>query len=167
MTNPTSRVDLRFGNPDGPLTSWDDTLRAIEASELFWITTVRRDGRPHVTPLVAAWCNGALYFTTGEGEQKFLNLQSNPRVAMTTGCATWDTGLDVVIEGVARAVLDDATIELASAKWHTKWDGRWQWEVHDGAVWHNDTEFARVFAVIPERVLAFAKGSFSQTTHRF
>jgi len=30
-------------------------LEAISQGELFWISTVRADGRPHVTPLVAVW----------------------------------------------------------------------------------------------------------------
>ena len=42
----------------------------IEAAPLWWITTVRPDGRPHVTPLLAVWHEGALHFCTGSEEQK-------------------------------------------------------------------------------------------------
>jgi nitroimidazol reductase NimA-like FMN-containing flavoprotein (pyridoxamine 5'-phosphate oxidase superfamily) len=64
----------------------------LKVAELFWISTVRTDGRPHVTPIVAVWADGAIWFSTGEGEQKFANLRANPRVVLTTGCNRWDRG---------------------------------------------------------------------------
>jgi len=45
-------------------------VRWLEDAELFWITTVRVDGRPHVTPLVAVWLDDAIHFATGAGEQQ-------------------------------------------------------------------------------------------------
>ncbi|HEX2433996.1 MAG TPA: pyridoxamine 5'-phosphate oxidase family protein [Gaiellaceae bacterium] len=66
-----------------------------------WISTVRADGRPHDTPLVAVWLDDAVHFTTGAAEQKAGNLRSNPTVILTTGCNQWDRGLDVVVEGEA------------------------------------------------------------------
>jgi hypothetical protein len=50
------------------------TLRALESAELFWIRAARSDGRAHLTPLVAVWLDDALYFCTGEKEQKYINL---------------------------------------------------------------------------------------------
>ena len=46
-------------------------------AELYWITTVRADGRPHVTPLIGVWFDGAMHFTTGLEEQKARNLAAN------------------------------------------------------------------------------------------
>jgi general stress protein 26 len=66
---------------------------------LFWITTVRVDGRSHVTPLVAVWLDEAIYFATGADEQKAVNLRNNQNVILTTGCNDWEQGLDVVVEG--------------------------------------------------------------------
>src|SRR5262245_34740420 len=40
---------------------WDETRQALEAAELFWITTVRHDGRAHVAPLVAVWLDDAVH----------------------------------------------------------------------------------------------------------
>jgi Pyridoxamine 5'-phosphate oxidase len=37
---------------------WDDVLAAIDRAEIFWPSTVRADGRPHVTPLPAMWLDG-------------------------------------------------------------------------------------------------------------
>ncbi|MQA17498.1 MAG: hypothetical protein GEV09_26410, partial [Pseudonocardiaceae bacterium] len=73
------------------------TEEVLEQAELYWITTVRPDGRPHVTPLIGLWFGGAMHFTTGLTEQKARNLEQNPRVVVTTGNNTWDHGLDVTV----------------------------------------------------------------------
>ncbi|MGH3213954.1 MAG: pyridoxamine 5'-phosphate oxidase family protein [Streptosporangiaceae bacterium] len=97
----STSLDTRFGQPGSAATPWDTTRRVLEAAELSWITTVRHDGRPHVSPLVALWFDGALWFSTGATEQKAVNLHTNPHVVVTTGCNSWDHGLDVVVEGEA------------------------------------------------------------------
>ena len=165
MTEPARDLDVRFSDPDATPTSWDETESALAAAELFWITTVRADGRPHVTPLVAVWLDGALHFTTGPDEQKAVNLRANPHVILTTGCNQWDRGLDVVVEGDAVRVTDDATLQRLADAWRTKWDGQWQFDVDAGAFRH-EAGTALVFAVAPTKVLAFGKGTFSQTRHR-
>ena len=63
---------------------------------------MRSDGRPHVTPLPAVWQDGVLYFCTGAGEQKGVNLTAGTQTArLTTGNNAWKSGLDVVIEEAA------------------------------------------------------------------
>ena len=69
MNEPTTTLDDRFSDAGSAPTSWDETVRALEAAELFWITTVRADGRPHTSPLVAVWLDDALHFSTGADEQ--------------------------------------------------------------------------------------------------
>ncbi|HEX3489429.1 MAG TPA: pyridoxamine 5'-phosphate oxidase family protein [Streptosporangiaceae bacterium] len=166
MATPATKLDQRYSDPAAKAAGWDETVRVLENAELFWIST----GRPHVTPVVAAWHEGAIWFSTGQGEQKFLNLQANPHVVMTTGCAQWDRGLDVVVEGDAVQVTDDAALERAAVAFRSKWDGRWQWAARDGAF--RDAESghgeALVFAVKPVRAFAHDKGDpFGATTHRF
>jgi hypothetical protein len=62
--------------------------------------------------------------STGEGEQKFANLRANPRVVLTTGCNRWDRAVDVVVEGEAVLVTDDATLSRVATSFASKWDGR-------------------------------------------
>ncbi len=126
MTMPVTTLDQRFSDPAATATSWDETSKALESAELFWISTVRADGRPHVTPLVAVWADSVLYFCTGEAEQKAINLSANPHVVLTTGCNGWEAGLDVMVEGDAVRVTDDATLSRLAQAWTTKWDGQWQ-----------------------------------------
>jgi len=139
----------------------------LETAELFWISTVRADGRPHVTPLVAVWLDGALHFSTGAGEQKAVNLRGNPHVILTTGSNDWDQGLDVVVEGDAVQVTDEDLLGRLAGAWAAKWDGRWHYQVRGGSFQHEEGGAALVFSVRPAKILAFAKGTFSHTSHRF
>ena len=166
MTAPTTELDARFSDPDAGPTSWSETERVLEAAELFWLTTVRADGRPHSSPLVAVWLDGAAYFTTGATEQKAVNLAANPEVILTTGCNTWESGLDVVVEGAAERVTDDVLLRRLATAWAGKWDGRWRYEARDGAFHHPGGTAALVFQVAPSKVLAFGKGEFSHTRYR-
>lgn len=134
----------------------------LDTSELFWISTVRADGRPHVTPLVAVWLERAIHFCTGPTEQKAVNLRGNPHVILTTGCNTWDRGLDIVVEGDAVNVTDAEALKRLAAAWATKWDGRWKYEVSSGGF-----GTALVFSAAPIKILAFAKGTFGVTRYRF
>jgi general stress protein 26 len=169
MGEPVTTVDERFSQKDAPPTPWSDTSSALAAGEIFWVTTVRADGRPHVTPLVAVWLDGALYFSTGEGEQKEVNLRRNDHVILTTGCNDWQSGLDVVLEGRALRVVNKEELTRAAEAWTHKWDGdSWLYQVGEDCFHHQGSdEKVYVFKVLPERVLAFSKGTFSHTSHRF
>ena len=169
MQDPQAELDERFSDPGAEATPWPQARAALEAAQLSWVATVRPDGRPHVTPLVAVWLDDALHFTTGPGEQKAVNLAGNPNVVITTGCDRWDQGLDVMVEGEARRVTDRATLERLAAAWATKWTGQWRFAVADGGFVLPDGDRDRpalVFAVEPAKVLAFGKGEFSHTRYR-
>jgi nitroimidazol reductase NimA-like FMN-containing flavoprotein (pyridoxamine 5'-phosphate oxidase superfamily) len=165
--SPTTELDARFSDPGTQPTAWDTTRAALEDADIFWITTVRHDGRPHVTPLVAVWLDGAVHFCTGEAEQKAVNLRANPEVVLATGCNDWRRGLDVVVEGEAVRVTDDGMLARLATAWAAKWDGQWQFEARNGAFHHADGGEALVFRVTPTKVLAFGKGTFTHTRHRF
>jgi len=169
MPTPVTALDQEYSDPAATATEWEETRRALEEAQLFWVSTVRADGRPHVTPVVAAWAEGAVWFSTGATEQKFANMRANPNVVLTTGCNGWEGGLDVVVEGRAVQVTDDAVLGRVAAAFTAKWDGRWQWIARDGAFrdpgGHGE---AMVFSVAPVKVWAHAKGDpFSSTSHRF
>ncbi|RJL20833.1 pyridoxamine 5'-phosphate oxidase family protein [Bailinhaonella thermotolerans] len=165
MTDPTPRLDQRFSDPGTQATPWPVTREALEHAQLFWITTVRSDGRPHVTPLVAVWLDDALHFCTGPAEQKTFNLAANPHVVLTTGDGHWDRGLDVVVEGEAVRVTDPAALARLAAAWSAKWDGRWRFQATGTGFAHEDGGRALVFTVTPAKILAFTKGTFTQTRY--
>ncbi|HTU76462.1 MAG TPA: pyridoxamine 5'-phosphate oxidase family protein [Trebonia sp.] len=169
MATPVTTLDQRYSDPRATAVGWDQAREALQDAELFWLSTVRADGRPHVTPVVAVWADGAVCFCTGAGEQKFINLRANPNVVLTTGSDQWDQGLDIVVEGEAVQVTSEDALNRAAAAFATKWDGRWQWEARDGSFHHpGGGGVAVVFSVTPAKVFAHAKGDpFGATTHKF
>lgn len=136
--DPTPEQDLRFGDPTSPSTPWGDVVRTIETAELFWISTVRSDGRPHVTPLTAVWSDSRLHFCTGPSEQKALNMAANPLVALTSGANDWKDGLDVVVEGAVTRVTDATSLAVLADQWRAKYRGEWDFAVRDGSLHHPD-----------------------------
>ncbi|WP_228919915.1 pyridoxamine 5'-phosphate oxidase family protein [Streptomyces sp. DH20] len=164
---PEGRVDPRYSDPQAGAPPWREVERLIAEAELFWISTVRPDGRPHVTPLPAVWSAGALHFCTGPEERKARNLAENPHVVLTTGVNTWAEGYDVVVEGRAERVGDDARLRGLAALWEEKCGDFWRFEVRDGH-FHHGPGRAVVFSVAPHTVFGFGKGEpFSQTRWRF
>jgi general stress protein 26 len=167
MTSPITTIGEAFSDAGAPAISWDETQRLLESAPLFWLTTVKKDGSPHVTPLIAVWFEDALYFSTIGTEQKDVNIATNPRVILTTGCNGWESGVDVVTEGRARVVKDNDLLARLADVWTQKWDGRWRFRVRDGFFCHEDGAEVTVYEVKPSRVFAFAKGTFVQTKHQF
>ena len=131
MPPPVTQL-TRFSDPEASAGDWEEARRALAEAEIVWIATVRGDGRPHVTPVVAVWAEDAIWFSTGAGEQKVVNMRANPHVVVTTGCNTWDHGLDVVVEGVAGQVVDEDVLRRIAGAFEARWDGRWRWIVRDG-----------------------------------
>lgn len=166
--DPRTGLDIRYSAPGATATAWDDARRILESAEIYWITTVRADGRPHVTPLIAVWVEGAVYFATGEGEQKARNLLQNPGCAITTGCNAIGNGLDIVVEGNAVRVISQAQLELVADAIADKYGPEWRFDVRADALEGRQGNVAWLFRVQPVKVLGFGKGDpFSQTTWRF
>jgi pyridoxine/pyridoxamine 5'-phosphate oxidase len=165
MTEPTPKIDSRFSDPAASPTPWSDAARALEGAELYWLTTVRTDGRPHVTPLIGVAQDGAMHFCTGLREQKARNLEHNPKVALTTGNNTWAKGLDVVVEGTVVRVTDQDVLRRIAAAFEAKYGSVWHFDVGDGVFLSSGGD-AAVFRIEPAKVLAFAKEPHGQTTYR-
>lgn len=164
---PRTEIDGRFSEAAEPL-PWEKGRGALEAAELYWVTTVRADGRPHVTPLIGVWLEGAMYFCTGPEEQKAKNLAGNPACALTTGANRLHGGLDLVVEGHAERVTDDGKLGAVAAAYLEKYGEEWRFDARDGAFHHSDGEgVAHVFEVAPAKVLGFGKGPYSQTRWLF
>jgi hypothetical protein len=86
---------------------------------------------------------------------------------LQAGRLDWEGGTDVVVEGRATLAADEALlVELAEA-WRGRWDGRWGYELRDGSLHHSAGFPVLTYSVRPEKVFAFAEGTFGQTVHRF
>jgi len=163
---PIPELDPRYTEPDADPIPWSEAVATLERAELFWVSTVRPDSRPHVTPLIALWQDDALYFTTGAEERKGRNLAANPAVALTTGTNALHSGTDLVAEGSAVRVEDDTELHRIAAGFLAKYGEEWRFEVRDG-LFHHGPGAALVYRVAPTTVFAFGKAPYSQTRYRF
>ncbi|GAA4164387.1 pyridoxamine 5'-phosphate oxidase family protein [Gryllotalpicola daejeonensis] len=168
---PTSeRIDSRYSDPAADAVPWKQAVARLAAAEVAWIVTVRPDGRPHSTPMTPVVRDDKVYFHTGAPEVKHTNLESNPHVLVLAGDTAWECGLDVVVEGVAAPVTDEAVLREVVELYASRWDGRWKLRVLEGRLDDfRDREFPLVpFEVTPTKAFAHSKGDpFSQTNYRF
>ncbi|PZS05009.1 MAG: pyridoxamine 5'-phosphate oxidase [Candidatus Chloroheliales bacterium] len=167
VKEPVAELEPQFSSADAAVTPWAEASAHLEKAEVFWLSTVRPDGRPHATPLLAVWLDDALYFCTGESERKAKNLERNTHCILTTGCnALNDEGLDLVVEGEAVRVSDEARLQRLADRYAAKYD--WHYTVSDGAFHGDSGNVALVYEVTPTTAFGFGKGkSFSQTRWRF
>ena len=158
-----------FSSPNAKPTDWSRARTELAGAEVYWLSTVRPDGRPHVTPLLGIWLDGALFFCTGPGERKAKNLAENLHCVLTTGRSTLD-GLDLVIEGTAEKSTGPAELSRVADAYESKYgphfeapNGTWA-GLGDGI---RRAEFL-VYRVAPETGFGFSKGEpFSQTRWGF
>jgi general stress protein 26 len=163
---PTAEIDSVYSSPGATATPWARTQSVLADAAIYWLSTVRGDGRPHVTPVIAVWANGSIHFCTGPDEQKARNLTVNSNVIVTTGTNIW-AGLDVVVEGRAVQITDDATLAELATAWEAKYGDEWHFDVVDGAFRHQGGT-AYVFAVAPAKVYAYDRDDAGGATrYRF
>jgi len=167
--DPTTKLHPDYSDPRAAATPWTAAVAQLETAEIFWLSTVRPDGRPHVTPLIAVWHDDALFFCTGADERKAKNIAQNPHVVLTTGRNTMhEDGLDLVLEGDAVRVTDNATLKRIADRYEQKYGSEWHFDVANQAFNGREGNVALVFAVAPATAFGFAKGStFSQTRWQF
>lgn len=97
---------------------WSEAERKIAGGGWFWLATVRPNGAPHVMPVFAAWANPSFFIASKDRARKSRNLEAEPRCVITT-----DTGdLHIIVEGVARHVRDDATLQQAVEAFQAVYD---------------------------------------------
>jgi pyridoxine/pyridoxamine 5'-phosphate oxidase len=119
-----------YGDPPIPWSRARELLEAApqtQAPRTTWLSTVRPDGRPHLAGVGALWVDDTFYFTSGPGTQKSRNLAANPSCALSMGLP----GLDLVVEGRAAKVTDQATLERLAQRYAAQ---GWPARASDGAL---------------------------------
>lgn len=169
MEATSATIDRRYSDETAEPVPWAAAEARLAGAEVAWIVTVRPDGRPHATPMVPVVLDGKVYFHTGDTEVKYANIRANPHVMVLAGDTAWDRGLDVAIEGTAVAVTDEALLRRVAARYRSRWDGRWQLDIRNGALAsRNPGTQAVVFEVTPRAGHGNAKGDpFGHTTYRY
>lgn len=168
MSEPVAELQQRFSDDGAVATSWADVQDRLAAAEIWWLSTVRPDGRPHVTPLIAVWHDGALHFCTGPDERKALNLAENRHCVLTTGCNDLHAGLDLVLEGDAVRLTDHDRLAVIASAYEAKYGAEWHFDVGDGVFHHGDGGTAVVFEVRPVKAWGYGRQPlYSATRWRF
>jgi len=111
---PWSRAQAALENPDAP------------NGGTWFLATTRPEGKPHVAGVGALWDSGSVYVVSGPGTQKSRNLSRNPNCSISVSMK----GMDLVIDGTAERVTDEATLERMAKRYG---DTGWPARVEDGA----------------------------------
>lgn len=133
---------------------WDEAAKRLAESRTFWMATVRPDNRPHIRPILAVWVDDALHYVSSFSARKSDNLRHNPRCTVSTG----SPGLDLVVEGEAVRVTDDARLRRVAEAYESKYE--WPVEIRDGAFFAEGAPTAgpppfHIFEVRPATVYGF------------
>jgi nitroimidazol reductase NimA-like FMN-containing flavoprotein (pyridoxamine 5'-phosphate oxidase superfamily) len=145
---PVADLDRRFSSPRARASSWRNAEQQLREAGVWWLSTVTPEARPHVVPLIAVWLDGALYFATGEDERKAKNLAQNPHVSVTTGSNDLSHGFDVVVEGEAKLMTEDAKVRRIADAYAMKYGEGWRLPGLDGVV---------LFEVTPSKAFGFGR----------
>ncbi len=159
-----------FSTPAAEPVQWSTGRAQLEAAPLYWLSTVRPTGSPHVTPLIGVWWEGALYIVTGAEERKAKNLASNRHCVLTTGTNTIDQGLDLAVEGAAELVENQSELNTVADTFETKYganflepDGTWF-----GLGQRIRAGESQLYRVRPTKVFGWEKGrTFGETRWQF
>src|SRR5262245_59433696 len=89
-----------------PLPTWAEARRRLAAAATYRLTTAPANGPPHDMPVAAVWLDGALYVIAGAASRQGKNLARGPHCVIAVGGAA----PDLVVEGAAMKVCDDATL---------------------------------------------------------
>jgi hypothetical protein len=118
-----------YGDPPIP---WSRPLAQLNAFVAgphngMWLSTTRPDGRPHVAGIGGVWLDDRFWFTSGPETRKSRNLAENPNCVMALALPD----IDLVVEGTAARVTDEATLERLAGVLR---DQGWPASVKDGAL---------------------------------
>lgn len=124
--------------PDGDegLLEWASIEARLIASENYWLSSVRPDGRPHTIPRWGVWVGGRFYYDGAPTTRHARNLDANPACTLNL-----EDGKEAVIaEGTSVPTRADAEglgaqIAAAFSKYHAQGyePGPDSWAGDDGA----------------------------------
>ncbi|MBC8161491.1 MAG: pyridoxamine 5'-phosphate oxidase family protein [Roseiflexaceae bacterium] len=94
-----------YGVPESleQLLPWSHVTERLERAMIYWVGTVRPNGRPHSSPIWGVWLDETLFFDGSPETRRGKNMSANPAVSIhiESGGAGKDV---VVLEGDALQV---------------------------------------------------------------
>jgi len=101
----------------GGLLPWSWAVQRLERAHNYWVGTTTPGGAPHLAAVWGVWDAGRFYFSTGGGSRKARNLAADDRCVITPEHA----GEAVIVEGVARRVVDRGRLKALQAEYTGKY----------------------------------------------
>lgn len=137
----------------GTRLSWQQALEWLEAERLYWIITVRPDGRPHAVPTEGIWLDGVFYFGGSKGTRRERNLDQNAAMVVHTQSAE----RAVIVEGFSERETSVDILERLSDINETKYGMRPTIE----------QQLEATFALRPRVAFGFVEGDFLESATRW
>lgn len=133
---------------------WDEAAVRMANAGTFWLATIRPDGHPHLRPILAVWVEDALHFVSSSSSRKWANLARNPRCSISAETP----GLDLVFEGEAVRVADEAGLRRVAEAYDSKY--QWPVTIRDGTFFAEGAPTAgpppfHIYRVQPSTVYGF------------
>jgi general stress protein 26 len=120
-TRPTMPKDYGVPEDEAGMIEWSHASAILTGATMYWVCSIRPDGRPHVVPVWGAYEDEVLYIETGGHDtRKAKNIDANPHVVIHV-----EKGEDVVIvEGTAARPTEiaPATFERIQAAFKAKYN---------------------------------------------
>jgi Pyridoxamine 5'-phosphate oxidase len=138
-------------NAGDGLLPWTWAVRKLSRSRNYFLSTVRRDRRPHIMPIWGVWVENAFYFSTGKRSVKARNLRANPRCVVCPG----DAEEAVILEGVARVVRSRPVLKRFARAYLKKYK------------WNVSKMNEPVYAVRPRVVFGQIEKTFTKSATRW
>ena len=152
-SRPDMPADYGVPREEAGMLDWPHAAEILAGASMYWVCSVRPDGRPHAVPVWGAYVDETLSLVTGgHRTRKARNIDANPSVVVHV-----ERGDDVVIvEGQAArpTELDPATFERVRESFAAKYRG-----------YRPETYRAGTHVVSPR--VAFAWNEFPQTPTRW
>ena len=148
-------------------TPWAEARGRLADADSYWLATGRPDGLPHLVPVLAVWVDDALHFVASPSSRKAKNLARDAHCVIT---ARRDA-LDLVVEGTAAKVSDEARLHRVAEVYASKYD--WHVTMRDGAFYADGAPTAgpppyEVYEVTPTMSFGFPTDeTFRPTRWRF
>jgi hypothetical protein len=115
-----------FSLDEATIKDWSQAEAVIRSAPKGWLSTGRKDGRPHTQPVMLAWADGTPVFASRPGSLKSRNLARDPHSTITVS----DPELDLVLEGRAVRADNPADFETVAAALRDKFG--WEFTHRDG-----------------------------------
>jgi uncharacterized pyridoxamine 5'-phosphate oxidase family protein len=133
------------------LLSWRWAVDRLQKSHNYFLSTTRRDGRPHSMPVWGIWVDDVFYFSTAPDSVKARNLEGNPNCVISTE----DASQAIIVEGVAEVFVNRAALKKLLKLYEDKYN------------FEMNADIGPYFAVYPTRAYGIIEYAMQGSTTRW